>query len=126
MRISAMAALKKLGTCTVITKKNKKKIITPDDIDKLFETKNAIKGNNNLEEDDDDEEEDDDEIDDEEEEDDDVAITNNQEMLLVLLYRLSSCDSWIKIEKRTGIEYSRISRIFKVLINKFVKLINFN
>ena len=42
--------------------------------------------------------------------------TNNQEMLIVLLTRCASPSSWITIEREIGVEYSRISRIFKVII----------
>jgi hypothetical protein len=45
---------------------------------------------------------------------DNGLVTNNEEMLTILLYRLTSCDSWYVLEKRIGIEYSRMSRIFKV------------
>ena len=47
---------------------------------------------------------------------DNGAVVNNEEMLLILFYRLRSCDSWISLEKRIGIEYSRMSRIFKVCL----------
>jgi hypothetical protein len=60
-----------------LTKKNKKKIITPDDIDKLFETKNAIKGTNNVEATDDDEEDDEDVEEEENNEDEDEDDNNN-------------------------------------------------
>jgi len=47
---------------------------------------------------------------------DNGARTNNEEMLIVLLARLShsSSGSWIKLERQYGMEYSMMSRIFKV------------
>jgi hypothetical protein len=47
---------------------------------------------------------------------DNGSWTNNQEMLIILLARLSTASkgSWIKLEVEYGVEYSRMSRIFKV------------
>lgn len=49
---------------------------------------------------------------------DNGSWTNNEEMLIILLARLStaSCRSWSKLEVEYGVEYSRMSRIFKVRI----------
>ena len=47
---------------------------------------------------------------------DNGSYTNNEEMLIILMARLStaSTGSWIKLECEYKIEYSRMSRVFKV------------
>lgn len=46
---------------------------------------------------------------------DNGSWTTNEEMLIVLLLRLSSSTTWIKLESIINIELSRLSRVFKVL-----------
>jgi len=64
-----------------LTKKNKKKIITPDDIDKLFETKNAIKGTNNVEDDDEEEDDDDEDVEEEDDNEDEQRTDDNNSLI---------------------------------------------
>ena len=45
---------------------------------------------------------------------DNGSWTDNQEMLIVLLLRLGSCDTWMKLEDIIHIEFSHMSRVFKV------------
>lgn len=54
---------------------------------------------------------------------DNNSRTNNEEMLIIFLSRLSCSGTWIDLEKRLGVEYSRMSRIFKVSI-MLCKLMN--
>lgn len=46
--------------------------------------------------------------------------TNNEEMLIVTLLRLASMDVWLKLESVIQVEYSRMSRVYKVSIRFFI------
>lgn len=45
---------------------------------------------------------------------DNGSWTDNEEMLIIYLLRLGSTDKWLSLEQKCNIEYSRMSRIFKV------------
>ena len=48
---------------------------------------------------------------------DNGSWTDNQEMLIIFFLRLGSTDKWLSLEDKCGVEYSRMSRIFKVSVS---------